>query len=151
MQLLDFYYRVLFQSNCISNWKHLTSVFLKNQSVFFVTQVLKDKIQDCRAQNKDLAFQTVSGICTVRSFRGEKDEVKRYSEAVNQMCKVKKQSGIYSAVFCLARRVSWPWCLLCDDTKENMLRFKLIVWSYAWRPISLLMTKEWLKLIMFDR
>lgn len=138
MQLLDYYFRpTVFQIGDTE-----TSIFFKNQSIFFVTQELKDKIQDCHAQNKDLAFQTVSGICTVRSFRGEKDELKRYNEALDQMCKVKRQSGIYSAVFCLVRRVRRPWCLFCGNvTNKNMLKFKLIIWSYARRPISLFMTK----------
>lgn len=78
-----------------------------NLSVFFVKQELKEKTQDCHAQNKDLAFQTVSGICTVRSFKGEKDELRRYNEALDELCQVKRQSGIYSAVFLLVRRVSW--------------------------------------------
>lgn len=67
--------------------------------------MLKEQIQDCHAQNKDLAQQTVSGICTVRSFKGEKEELRRYKKALDHMCKVKSHSGIYSAVFLLIRRV----------------------------------------------
>ncbi|TKS89483.1 Antigen peptide transporter 2 [Collichthys lucidus] len=66
---------------------------------------LKDQMQECHAQNKDLASQTVSGIRTVRSFNAEKEEVRRYDEALDQMCAVKRRSGIYSAIFLLLRRL----------------------------------------------
>lgn len=66
---------------------------------------LKDQIQDCHAQNKDLASQTVGKIHTVRSFKAETGELRRYSQALDQMCAIKRQSGIYSACFGLARRV----------------------------------------------
>ncbi|XP_044035949.1 antigen peptide transporter 2 [Siniperca chuatsi] len=66
---------------------------------------LKDQIQDCHAQNKDFAFQTISGIRTVRSFKAEKDELRRYNEALDQMCTVRRRSGIYSAIFLLIRRL----------------------------------------------
>ncbi|XP_063337983.1 antigen peptide transporter 2 [Pelmatolapia mariae] len=66
---------------------------------------LKEQIQDCQAQNADLASQTVSGIQTVRSFKAEKDEIKRYQEALEQMRVVKRRSGIYSSVFLLVRRL----------------------------------------------
>ncbi|XP_042370254.1 antigen peptide transporter 2-like, partial [Plectropomus leopardus] len=69
-----------------------------------LSQELKDQIQDCHAQNKDLAFQTISKIHTVRSFRAEKGELRRYNEALDQMCAVKTRSGIYSAFFCFIRR-----------------------------------------------
>lgn len=78
-----------------------------NLSVFFVEQELKDQIQDCHAQNKDLATQTVRNICTVRSFRAEKDELRRYNEALDQMCAIKTRSGIYSILFGFLRRVRW--------------------------------------------
>uniref|UniRef100_A0A3P8QYK4 Transporter associated with antigen processing, subunit type t, teleost specific n=1 Tax=Astatotilapia calliptera TaxID=8154 RepID=A0A3P8QYK4_ASTCA len=66
---------------------------------------LKEQIQDCQAQNADLASQTVSGIQTVRSFKAEKDEIRRYQEALAQMRVVKRRSGIYSSVFLLVRRL----------------------------------------------
>ncbi|KAI3365054.1 hypothetical protein L3Q82_010173, partial [Scortum barcoo] len=59
----------------------------------FVKQELKDQIQECHAQNKDLAFQTVSKIQTVRSFKAEKDELRRYSEALDRQCAVKRRFG----------------------------------------------------------
>nr|CBN81728.1 TAP2 protein [Dicentrarchus labrax] len=70
-----------------------------------VSKELKDQIQDCQAKNKDLASQTISGIRTVRSFKAETDELKRYNEALEQMCAIKRRSGIYSAVFGLTRRL----------------------------------------------
>ncbi|XP_030257341.1 antigen peptide transporter 2 [Sparus aurata] len=70
-----------------------------------VSKELKDQIQDCHAQNKDLATQTVRNICTVRSFRAEKDELRRYNEALDQMCAIKTRSGIYSILFGFLRRL----------------------------------------------
>ncbi|XP_033975544.1 antigen peptide transporter 2 isoform X1 [Trematomus bernacchii] len=78
--------------------------FLQNKYITW-SKDLKDQIQECHAQNKDLAFQTISGIRTVRSFRAEKDELRRYNEALDVMCAVKRSTGIYSAVFLLIRRV----------------------------------------------
>ncbi|XP_070846663.1 antigen peptide transporter 2 isoform X1 [Chaetodon trifascialis] len=66
---------------------------------------LKDQIQDCHAQNKDLAFQTVSGIRTVRSFKAEANEQRRYNEALDQLFAIQRRSGIFSAVFLLIRRL----------------------------------------------
>ncbi|XP_035527407.1 antigen peptide transporter 2 [Morone saxatilis] len=70
-----------------------------------VSKELKDQIQDCQAKNKDLASQTISGIRTVRSFKAETDELRRYNEALEQMCAIKRRSGIYSAVFGLTKRL----------------------------------------------
>uniref|UniRef100_A0A7N8YD64 Transporter associated with antigen processing, subunit type t, teleost specific n=1 Tax=Mastacembelus armatus TaxID=205130 RepID=A0A7N8YD64_9TELE len=66
---------------------------------------LKDQMQDCLAQNKDLASQTISGIRTVRSFNGEKEELRRYNGALDQMGTIKRHSGIYSSFVLLARRL----------------------------------------------
>ncbi|XP_028989074.1 antigen peptide transporter 2 [Betta splendens] len=70
-----------------------------------LSKELKDKIQDCHAKNKDLAFQAVSGIRTVHSYRGQENELRRYNEALDQLCKINRQSRIYSTVFCLFRRM----------------------------------------------
>ncbi|XP_068592929.1 antigen peptide transporter 2 isoform X2 [Cebidichthys violaceus] len=70
-----------------------------------VSQELKDQIQDCHAQSKDLALQTIGGIRTVRSFKAEKDELRRYNEALDHLCAVKTRSRIYSAIFTLLRRL----------------------------------------------
>ncbi|KAM4624190.1 antigen peptide transporter 2 [Polymixia lowei] len=69
------------------------------------SQELKDQVQDCQAQLKELASQTVGGIKTVRSFNAEKYEMKRYNNALEQMYNIKRSRGIYSAVFLLVRRV----------------------------------------------
>lgn len=66
---------------------------------------LKEQIQDHQAQIRELVFQTVSGIQTVRSFNAENVETKRYNEALEQLRTVKRLSGIYSAVFGLLRRM----------------------------------------------
>ncbi|KAM4715335.1 antigen peptide transporter 2 [Anableps anableps] len=66
---------------------------------------LKDRTQECHAQNKDLASQTISGIRTVRSFNAEKEELRRYHVAVEELCAIKRQSDIYSAVYLLTRRL----------------------------------------------
>lgn len=68
-------------------------------------QELKEQTQECHAQNKDLASQTVGGIRTVRSFHAEKDELRRYGVALDELCAIKRRSGIYSAVHLLIRRV----------------------------------------------
>ena len=73
-------------------------------------QECKDQIQECLAHNNNLATQTVKGIHTVRSFRAEKVELRRYNEAVDQMCAVKRRAGIYGAVFLLVRRVGFMPC-----------------------------------------
>lgn len=70
-----------------------------------LSKELKEQIQDCQAQNADLASQTISGIQTVRSFKAEKDELRRYQEALEQMRIAKRRSGIYSSVFLLLRRL----------------------------------------------
>ncbi|KAM3592749.1 uncharacterized protein V6R79_024325 [Siganus canaliculatus] len=66
---------------------------------------LKEQIQDCLAENRDLASQTVSKIHTVRSFKAEAQELRRYDEAVQHMSAVKRRAGIFSATFLLIRRV----------------------------------------------
>lgn len=77
---------------------------IQNKYIKVYTE-LKDQIQECHAQNKDLAFQTISKIHTVRSFKAEKDELRRYSEALDRQCAVKRRSGIYSAIFLVIRRL----------------------------------------------
>ncbi|XP_069560590.1 antigen peptide transporter 2 isoform X1 [Brachyistius frenatus] len=70
-----------------------------------LSKELKNQIQDCHAHTKDLASQSVSGIRTVRSFKAEKEELRRYQEAVQQMGAIKRRSGVYSAIFLLIQRV----------------------------------------------
>lgn len=85
----------------------------------FVKQELKDQMQDCHAQSKDLVTQTFSGIHTVRSFKGEKDELRRFKESLDRMCAVERRSRIYSSVFCLIRRVRWQRCTSMDHMRAR--------------------------------
>lgn len=78
--------------------------FLQNKYNTWAKE-LRDQIQDCHAQNKHLALQTISGIHTVRSFKAEKDELRRFNEALDHLCAVKRRQGIYSAIFLLMRRL----------------------------------------------
>nr|XP_046233565.1 antigen peptide transporter 2 [Scatophagus argus]XP_046233567.1 antigen peptide transporter 2 [Scatophagus argus] len=66
---------------------------------------LKEKIQDCQAKNKVLASQAVKLVQTVRRFKAEKVELRKYNEALEQMCAVRTRKGIYSTTFCLMRRL----------------------------------------------
>ncbi|KAL6094480.1 uncharacterized protein ACO6RY_15881 [Pungitius sinensis] len=70
-----------------------------------VSRDLKEQVQDCQARNKELALQTIGGIRTVRSFRAERVEMGRYTEALDQLCAVKTRSEIYSSIFTLIRRL----------------------------------------------
>ncbi|XP_058476484.1 antigen peptide transporter 2 [Solea solea] len=70
-----------------------------------LSKELKDQMQECQAQNKDLVFQTISGIRTVRSFNAEKDEMKSYNKALGKMRAVKTRSRIYSVIFLIIRRM----------------------------------------------
>lgn len=74
-------------------------------SFLWVKQDLKDRNQECLAQNKDLASQTIGGIRTVRRFNAEKEELRRYHVALEELCAIKRTSDIYSAVYLLIRRV----------------------------------------------
>lgn len=68
-------------------------------------QDLKSQIQDCQAQTKEVASQVIEAVRTVRSFRAEEKELQRYNEALDQMFKLQKRKGIFSAVHLLARRL----------------------------------------------
>ncbi|KAM6951865.1 antigen peptide transporter 2 [Aplochiton taeniatus] len=68
-------------------------------------QDLKDQVQDCQAEAKELAFQAIKEIQTVRSFRAEKIEWERYNHALDKMYEIKKRKGLFSAIFLLLRRV----------------------------------------------
>lgn len=72
---------------------------------FTLYKELKDQMQDCHARQKDLALQTISGIRTVRSFKAEKGELRRYHRALDQMSAISRRSGIYSVVFGFLRRL----------------------------------------------
>uniref|UniRef100_A0A8C6LKS9 Transporter associated with antigen processing, subunit type t, teleost specific n=1 Tax=Nothobranchius furzeri TaxID=105023 RepID=A0A8C6LKS9_NOTFU len=65
-----------------------------------LSKELKEQTQECHAQNKDLASQTVGGIQTIRSFNTEKDELRRYHVALDELLAIRRRSGIFSACFC---------------------------------------------------
>uniref|UniRef100_A0A1A8NXW2 Transporter associated with antigen processing, subunit type t, teleost specific n=3 Tax=Nothobranchius rachovii TaxID=451742 RepID=A0A1A8NXW2_9TELE len=70
-----------------------------------LSKELKEQTQECHAQNKDLASQTVGGIQTIRSFNTEKDELRRYRVALDELLAIRRRSGIFSAVYLLIRRM----------------------------------------------
>ncbi|XP_060951470.1 antigen peptide transporter 2 [Limanda limanda] len=80
-------------------------VALVQKKYITLSKEMKDQIQDCQAQNTDLASQTIGGIRTVRSFKAESDEVRRYNEALDQMSRIRRRSRVYSSVFLLIRRL----------------------------------------------
>lgn len=73
--------------------------------VLFV-QTIKTQIQDCCAHTESLALQTIKGIQVVRSFKAEKLELRRYSEAVLQMRKLRVRQELYNETYGFMRRVS---------------------------------------------
>lgn len=83
----------------ISPIKAVMAVF-----VLFV-QTIKTQIQDCCAQTESLALQIVRGIQVVRSFKAEKHELSRYSEAVTQMQRLRLRQEIYSNIYGFVRMV----------------------------------------------
>ncbi|KAM9424250.1 antigen peptide transporter 2 [Pholidichthys leucotaenia] len=66
---------------------------------------LKDQLQDCHAQSKNLASETISRIRTVRSFKAENSEMRRYLDALEEIYVIKRRKGIYSDVFLITRRL----------------------------------------------
>lgn len=72
--------------------------------VLFV-QTIKTQIQDCCAHTESLALQTVRGIQVVRSFKAEKHELRRYSEAVTQMQMLRLRQELYSDIYGFMRVV----------------------------------------------
>lgn len=74
--------------------------------VLFV-QTMKTQIQDCCAHTESLALKTIKGIQVVRSFKAEKLELRRYSEAVLQMRQLRVRQELYGNIYGFVRRVSW--------------------------------------------
>lgn len=71
------------------------------------------------AEIEQLASSAIRSIKTVRSFRAEAQELKRYQEALDRKLKILKRKGIFSAVHLLLRRVSHNihyilWHCACD-------------------------------------
>lgn len=72
--------------------------------VLFV-QTIKTQIQDCCAHTESLALQTVKWIQVVRSFKAEKHELRRYSEAMTQMQMLRRRQGCYDYIYGFIRKV----------------------------------------------
>lgn len=68
-------------------------------SLFSALQEMRKQIQDCHAQNEGIALQSLQSIRTVRSFRAEWEEVRRYNTALEEQRVIKTRKGIYSASF----------------------------------------------------
>ncbi|XP_041671892.1 antigen peptide transporter 2 isoform X2 [Cheilinus undulatus] len=81
----------------------LLAVLQKKYSDY--SRELKEQIQECHAQNRDLASQIISKIHTVRSFRAEKEELRRYNTAVGQLSAVNTRSRNYGSLYSLIRRM----------------------------------------------
>ncbi|KAM9463283.1 antigen peptide transporter 2 isoform 1-T2 [Clarias gariepinus] len=62
------------------------------------------ELQDCLAEIEQLASSVIGSVKTVRSFRAEAQELKRYKEALDRKLKILKRKGIFSAVHLLLRR-----------------------------------------------
>lgn len=69
------------------------------------SQDMKEQVQDCQAETNRLASQTLGNIRVVRSCRAESYEGKVFDQALDQMRRIKKRKGIFSATFLLMRRV----------------------------------------------
>ncbi|MCI4384397.1 hypothetical protein PGIGA_G00038210 [Pangasianodon gigas] len=62
------------------------------------------ELQDCLAEIEQLASSTIKSVKTVRRFRAEAQELKRYQEALDRKLQILKRKGIFSAVHLLLRR-----------------------------------------------
>uniref|UniRef100_A0A3B1K017 Transporter associated with antigen processing, subunit type t, teleost specific n=1 Tax=Astyanax mexicanus TaxID=7994 RepID=A0A3B1K017_ASTMX len=69
-----------------------------------LAQKTNRELQDCKAEIEQLALSTVDAMKTVRSFRAEAQEQRRYEEALDRKLQVQTRKGIYSAVHLLLRR-----------------------------------------------
>ncbi|KAL7856862.1 hypothetical protein SRHO_G00157610 [Serrasalmus rhombeus] len=63
------------------------------------------ELQDCKAEIEQVASSAINAVKTVRSFRAEAQEQRRYEEALEKKLKVLTCKGINSAVYLLLRRV----------------------------------------------
>nr|XP_057925238.1 antigen peptide transporter 2 isoform X2 [Doryrhamphus excisus] len=66
---------------------------------------LTDQKQDCLAAVQELANQSVGRIRIVRSFNGEREELRRYRGALDKLTAVRRRAGVYNAIFILIRRL----------------------------------------------
>ncbi|KAF7705441.1 antigen peptide transporter 2 [Silurus meridionalis] len=68
------------------------------------SQKTSRELQDCQAEIEQLASSTIRSVKTVRSFRAEAQELKRYQEAMDKKLQILKRKGIFSAAHLLLRR-----------------------------------------------
>lgn len=68
-------------------------------------QALSQQLQDCQAETRELAGEALGAVRTVRSLHAERQELRRYEEALEKMLRIKTRKGVYSAVHLLLRRV----------------------------------------------
>lgn len=68
-------------------------------------QALSQQLQDCQAETRELAGEAIGAVRTVRSLHAERQELRRYEEALEKMFRIKRRKGIYSAMHLLLRRV----------------------------------------------
>lgn len=80
----------------------LLAVLQNHYSIHY--QKTSRELQDCMAEIEQLASSAIRSIKTVRSFRAEAQELKRYQEALDRKLKILKRKGIFSAVHLLLRR-----------------------------------------------
>lgn len=69
-------------------------------------QSIKKQILDGRAQTEGLALQIVKRIQLVRSFKAEKQETRRYREALARMQTLRRRNDLYGYVYGFALNVS---------------------------------------------
>ncbi|XP_036428429.1 antigen peptide transporter 2 [Colossoma macropomum] len=77
---------------------------LQNQYNTYYQKTSRE-LQDCKAEIEQAASSAINAMKTVRSFRAEAQEQRRYEEALDKKLKVQTRKGINSAVYLLLRRV----------------------------------------------
>ncbi|XP_056153013.1 antigen peptide transporter 2 [Lampris incognitus] len=80
-------------------------LFLLQKKYTIYRQELENQMQDHQAHTKGVVTEVLGGIKTVHSFEGQKEELRRYNDVLEQMYIVKRRNGIYKAIFLLLRRM----------------------------------------------
>ncbi|XP_063077915.1 antigen peptide transporter 2 [Engraulis encrasicolus] len=81
----------------------LTALLQNNYNT--LSQDLSQKLQDCQAETRELAGESLGAVRVVRSFHAERQELARYQAALDKMFHIKRRKGIYSAMHLLLRRM----------------------------------------------
>ncbi|KAL2078489.1 hypothetical protein ACEWY4_026174 [Coilia grayii] len=81
----------------------LTALLQNNYNT--VSQTLSQQLQDCQAEARELASESIGAVHMVRSFHAERQELERYQGALDKIFRIKRRKGIYSAVHLLLRRM----------------------------------------------